>query len=57
MADLTGKTIANTYKDLLQSGRDGQGLPADTPVPIQDGQGNPSGLYLSLNQMDLTGTL
>ena len=55
MADLTGKTIANTYKDLLQSGRDGQGLPADTPVPIQDGQGNPSGLYLSLNQMDLTG--
>jgi cytoskeletal protein CcmA (bactofilin family) len=55
MADLTGKTIANTYKDLLQSGRDGQGLPADTPVPIQDGQGNPTGFYLSLNQMDLTG--
>ena len=57
MADLTGKTIANTYKDLLQSGRDGQGLPADTPVPIQDGQGNPTGFYLSLNQMDLTGII
>ena len=57
MADLTGKTIANTYKDLLQTGTSGTGLPVNTPVNIQDGQGNPSGLKLSLNQIDLTGTV
>ena len=57
MADFTGKTIANTYRDLLQTGTSGTGLPADSPIPIQDGEGKISGLKLSLNQIDLTGTV
>lgn len=57
MADLTGKTIANTYKDLLQTGTSGTGLPQDAPVAVQDGEGKSSGLLLSQNQIDLTGTV
>jgi len=57
MASLTGKTIANTYKDLLQTATSGTGFPVSTPTAIQDGQGNSSGLKLSQTQIDLTGTV
>ena len=58
MTDLTGKKIANTYKDLLQidsassnSGVDG------TLRRIQDGGGNNSAISLSQNEAKVHGNL
>jgi hypothetical protein len=58
MADLTGKLIADSYKNLLQApGPNNDGLASGQSITIQDGSGNSSGLALSQAGVALTGTI
>jgi len=58
MADLTGKLIADSYKNLLQApGPNNDGLASGQSITIQDGSGNNSGLALSQAGVALTGTI
>ena len=58
MADLTGKLIANSYRNLLQApGPNNDGLASGQSITIQDGSGNNSGLALSQAGVALTGTI
>jgi len=56
MATLTGKTIASTYKDLLQVSNNNSGIDA-TLRNISDGEGTTSPLQLSNSTINLTGTV
>ena len=56
MATLTGKTIASTYKDLLQVSNNNSGI--DTTLRnVSDGEGTTSPLQLSNSTINLTGTV
>tara|TARA_R110000737_G_scaffold276413_1_gene283257 strand:- start:1290 stop:2936 length:1647 start_codon:yes stop_codon:yes gene_type:complete len=56
MTTFTGKTIANTYKDLLQISNNNAGI--DTTLRnISDGEGTSSPLQLSNDTINLTGTI
>jgi len=55
MATLTGKQIANSYKQLLQIGSDNTGLTASLQA-IEDGNGNSSPLQLSNSMVNINGT-
>ena len=55
MATLTGKQIANTYKQLLQIGSNNSGLEADLQT-VTDGAGNNSALQLSQAVVNVNGT-
>ncbi len=58
MADLTGKLIANSYKNLLQtSDTNDNGLGSGQFVYVQDGAGRNSTLQLSQSGINLTGTI
>jgi hypothetical protein len=58
MADLTGKTIAESYKNLLQtSDPNSNGLGSGQFVYIQDGAGRNSTLQISQSGINLTGTI
>jgi cytoskeletal protein CcmA (bactofilin family) len=58
MSDLTGKTIAETYRDLLQIAASSTGGGLDsTPRTVQDGSGNNSALQLSNDTVNINGTL
>ena len=58
MTDLTGKKIANTYKDLLQinSSASNNGID-ETLRNVQDGSGNNSSLKLSQTSAAFTGNV
>lgn len=53
MTNLTGKTPADTYGDLLTLTNQGQGLPPADPTVVEDGKGNQSPLGLSRNVVSL----
>ena len=55
MATLTGSTIANSYKQLLQVGSNNTGL-TGTVQTVQDGSGTNSGLQLSNSTVNIDGT-
>ena len=55
MATLTGKQIANSYKQLLQIGSNNSGV-ASTLAPVQDGDGVDSALQLSQSTVNINGT-
>ena len=55
MATLTGKQIANSYKQLLQIGSGNTGLTASLQT-IEDGSGNSSPLQLSNSMVNINGT-
>jgi len=55
MATLTGKTIANTYKDLLQVSNSNSGVDA-TLRNVQDGEGTNSALQISSDTVNINGT-
>jgi len=55
MAGLTGKEIANTYKDLLQMDNSNGGLTA-TARNVKDGNGTASPLQLSNSAVNVNGT-
>ena len=55
MATLTGSTIANSYKQLLQVGSNNTGL-TGTVQTVQDGSGTNSGLQLSNSSVNIDGT-
>lgn len=58
MSDLTGKTIASTYRDLLQVDASSTNGGLDGTVrTIQDGQGTNSALQLSQSAVNINGTL
>jgi hypothetical protein len=54
MTNLTGQTPYATYRDLLTVTNEGQGLPAETLVPVQDGAGNDSPVLMSQNAVQFT---
>ena len=56
MATLTGKQIANSYKQLLQIGSDNTGL-TTTLQAVQDGNGTNSPLQLTNSILNIDGTL
>ena len=56
MATLTGKQIANSYKQLLQIGSDNTGI-TTTLQAVQDGNGNNSPLQLTNSTLNIDGTL
>ena len=56
MATLTGKQIANSYKQLLQIGTDNSGV-VTALQNVQDGAGNNSALQLSNSTVNIDGTL
>lgn len=56
MAKLTGKQIANSYKQLLQIGTNNSGL-VSTLQDVQDGEGNNTPLQLSNSTVNINGTL
>ena len=56
MATLTGKQIANSYKQLLQIGTANSGL-VSTLQDVQDGEGNNTPLQLSNSTVNINGTL
>ena len=56
MTTLTGKTIANTYKDLLQVSNSNSGIDS-TLRNVSDGEGTSSPLQLSNDTINLTGTI
>ena len=53
MATLTGKTIASTYKDLLQVSNSNSGI-ASTLRVISDGEATDTVLYLSSAAAQIT---
>ena len=55
MATLTGKTIANTYKDLLQVSNDNNGVDG-TMRTVSDGEGTNTALQLSNAGVNINGT-
>jgi len=55
MATLTGKTIANTYKDLLQVSNNNGGVDG-TLRTVSDGEGTNSPLQLSNSAVNINGT-
>ena len=55
MATLTGKQIANSYKQLLQIGTNNTGVSA-TLQTVQDGNGTNSALQLSNSTVNINGT-
>ena len=55
MATLTGKQIANSYKQLLQIGSNNSGV-ASNLAPVQDGDGVNSPLQLSQSTVNIDGT-
>ena len=55
MSTLSGRTIANTYKDLLKIENSGEGVDA-TLRNIQDGSGNNTGLEISNQAVNVSGT-
>ena len=58
MADLTGKTIAATYRDLLQIAASSTGGGLDgTARTVQDGSGNNSALQIGTGSVNINGTL
>jgi hypothetical protein len=58
MADLTGKLIADSYKNLLQApGPNDEGIASGQSITVQDGGGVPSGLVLSTNGVGLSGNI
>jgi len=58
MADLTGKTIAATYRDLLQIAASSTGGGLDgTARTVQDGGGNNSALQIGTGSVNINGTL
>tara|TARA_B100000927_G_C16476222_1_gene473506 strand:- start:15749 stop:17767 length:2019 start_codon:yes stop_codon:yes gene_type:complete len=53
---LTGKQIANSYKDLLQLQNDNEGVyNASTPITVRDGDGYATPLQLSQNTVNING--
>ena len=56
MTTLTGKKIANTYKDLLQVSNSNSGIDA-TLRNVEDGEGTSSPLQISNDTINLGGTL
>ena len=54
---LTGKQIANSYKDLLQMQNDNTGVPLGTLITVRDGDGNTTPLQLSRGTVNINGTL
>ena len=56
MATLTGKQIANSYKQLLQIGNNNTGLTSSLQT-VEDGNGNSSALQLSNSTVNINGTL
>ena len=54
---LTGKQIANSYKDLLQMQNDNTGVPVGTLITVRDGDGNTTPLQLSRGTVNINGTL
>jgi len=55
MATLTGKTIANTYKDLLQVSNENDGVD-ETMRTVSDGDGTNTALQLSNAGVNINGT-
>ena len=55
MATLTGKLIANTYKDLLQISNGNSGIDG-TFRKVSDGEGTDSALRLNNAGVDISGT-
>ena len=53
MAALTGKTPANTYKDLLQVSNSNSGIDA-TLRPVEDGEGTQCPLELSTTKVNIS---
>lgn len=53
MTNLTGKTPADTYGDLLTLTNNGQGLPEADPSGVEDGKGHSSPLALSQTVVSL----
>jgi|CryBogDrversion2_8_1035294.scaffolds.fasta_scaffold23780_3 hypothetical protein len=47
-------SINQTYKDIVQLGNNGVGLPGTSPIPLCDGAGNPLVLELAQGKMQLT---
>lgn len=56
MTDLTLLQPGSSYGDLLTTTNSGQGLPATTPVPLQDGLGNNSPITMSQTIVNITRT-
>ena len=54
MTSLTGQTPYATYGDLLTTTNNGQGLPQEDLVPVQDGMGNNSPVLMSQNAVQFT---
>ena len=54
MTSLTGQTPYATYGDLLTTTNNGQGLPQEDLVPVQDGMGNNSPMLMSQNAVQFT---
>ena len=52
MSELTGKTVASTYKDLLQISNTNKGIDA-TIRYIEDGEGHPGGIGVSTTTVSL----
>jgi len=52
---LTGKQIANSYKDLLQLQNDNAGVPISTPITVRDGNGYATPLQLSQGTVNING--
>tara|TARA_R100000278_G_C5466554_1_gene162876 strand:- start:116 stop:775 length:660 start_codon:yes stop_codon:yes gene_type:complete len=58
MADLTGKKISNTYKDLLKIKTDSDNSGVDSTVRfIQDGEGNNTALKISNSEVATNGNV
>jgi len=54
MTSLTGQTPYATYRDLLTTTNQGQGLPEETLVPVQDGAGHNSPVLMSQQAVQFT---
>ena len=53
MSTLTGQLIANSYRQLLQTGNNNVGLGGGGVVTVQDGNGVQSPLQLSQTKINL----
>ena len=56
MATLTGQTIANSYKDLLQVSNSNSGVDGTIRI-VEDGEGTSSALKIGTSGIESTGTL